>query len=156
VDLEPFVAAARTVARLSKQVEVAAAEAGLSLPQYRLLTYLSEGGAPASILAGRLRVSRPSITALVDGLVSRGLVERGPDPADRRRVQHRLTAAGRNVAAAADRALAERLSGLLEGLPSPDREEALAGLRHWTLALNRALEARLASEGRRGGARRAS
>lgn len=143
------------MARLSKTVEVAASDVGLSLPQYRLLTYLSEGGAPASMLAGRLRVSRPSITALVDGLVSRGLVERRPDPADRRRVQHLLTDAGREAAEAADNALAERLAGLLDGLPEPARAEALAGLAHWTVALNRALEARLAA-GEARGRRRAS
>jgi long-chain acyl-CoA synthetase len=54
-------------------------------------------------------VSRPSITALMDGLVNRGLVERHPDPEDGRRVTHHLTLDGRSALKRADRAVGERL-----------------------------------------------
>ena len=42
-------------------------------------------------------VSRPNVTKLVDGLERAGLVERTPHPTDRRRVQARLTDAGREL-----------------------------------------------------------
>jgi DNA-binding MarR family transcriptional regulator len=77
-------AAGRAAARLSKALEVALSEVGLSLPQYRLLVYLSGGPERATVLAGRLDVSPPSLTALVDGAVSRGLVERRASDDDRR------------------------------------------------------------------------
>ncbi len=82
---------------LARQVELALVEVDLSLPQYRILILLDEGKVAASALADRLAVSRPSVTAVVDGLVTRGLVERHHDPADRRRVGHDLTAEGRRL-----------------------------------------------------------
>ncbi len=93
---------ARVLARLSRIVENALGEDDLSLPQYRLLAFLSQGDAAASALADRLDVSRPSLTAIVDGLVKRGLVERRHGVDDRRRVDHVLTSEGKRVLRAAD------------------------------------------------------
>ena len=84
----------RVAAWLSKRVEVALAEVDLTLPQYRVLGILAEGSAAASGLADRLAVRRPSITALIDGLVARGLVDRRQEDTDRRRVALRLTDEG--------------------------------------------------------------
>ena len=75
-----LVAAARAAAKLARQVNIPLSEINLSLPQYRVLAFLDEGGAAPSDLAGRLSVSRPSITALMDGLLNRNLVERHSDP----------------------------------------------------------------------------
>jgi DNA-binding MarR family transcriptional regulator len=47
-----------------------------------------------SELAERLRIARRSATSLVDELVERGLVERLPDPVDRRAVTVAVTPAG--------------------------------------------------------------
>ena len=74
----------RTAAWLAKQVELALVSADLSLPQYRILGLLTEGSAVSSSLAERLAVRPPSITAVVDGLVSRSLVERRHAEDDRR------------------------------------------------------------------------
>lgn len=46
-------------------------------------------------LASRLRQTPANVTRIADGLVARGLVERTPCAADRRRVELRITAAGR-------------------------------------------------------------
>src|SRR3954466_9856193 len=94
--------AARAVARLAKQVEVALTPLDLSLPQYRVLALLGEGSTASSVLARRLAVSPPSVTAVVDGLVGRGLVEREADPEDRRRLTLLLTRDGSKLLAAAD------------------------------------------------------
>lgn len=79
---------------------------------------------------------------MVDGLESKGLVEREPDPADRRKNIVRLTAAGRAILRPARRAAdeaereflaplsgadADRLSGILRALIagwSPSRPTA--------------------------------
>lgn len=133
---EPTASGARTVARLARHVEVALAGCELSVPQYRLLSLLSEGSVNASTLAQRLVVSRPSVTALVDGLVARGMVERGTDPADCRHVTHLVTELGGQVLAEADRAAAARLRDLATHLVPDDFPDASAGLAAWGRALD--------------------
>ena len=102
-------AAARAAAKLARQVTIPLVDLDLSLPQYRVLAFLDEGGTNPSELADRLSVSRPSITALMEGLTERGWVERERDPDDGRRVVHHLNDAGRAVLAAADTAVGARL-----------------------------------------------
>jgi long-chain acyl-CoA synthetase len=126
----------RVAARLAKQVERALAELGLSVPQYRVLANLAEGPSAASALAERLIVSRPSVTAIADGLVERGLVERRATPADRRAVIHVLTDRGFEVLASADEAIERRLHGLAANLTDAERRRAFAGLQAWQKALD--------------------
>ena len=137
--------AGRAATRLARQVAVALGDLDLSPSQYRLLLFLSEGNAAASAVAGRLAVSRPSVTALADGLEKRGLLQRKSDPADRRKVAHELTEAGREALAAADAAVAERISVIAANLDEHQTDEAVDGLALWNEALNRhraALETR--------------
>jgi DNA-binding MarR family transcriptional regulator len=67
-------------------------------------------------VAGRLGVDRTTMVALIDGLQDKGLVERRPDPADRRRNVLALTRAGTSTMtgaiAASDAAEARFLSRL--------------------------------------------
>ena len=102
-------------------MEVALAGMDLTLPQYRVLGILAEGSAAASGLADRLAVRRPSITALVDGLVARGLVDRRQEDADRRRVALRLTDEGARILAEADRAVDDYLVSIAGHLPDRGR-----------------------------------
>lgn len=117
---------------LARQAEVALAEKDLSLPQYRVLALLAEGKALPSSLADSLNVRRPSITAVVDGLVSRGLVVRLPDEEDRRKVTHQITRAGRRLLATADRAIEERLALIAAAKgDEPTAATAFKGLSAW-------------------------
>ncbi|MGH9018590.1 MAG: MarR family winged helix-turn-helix transcriptional regulator [Acidimicrobiales bacterium] len=126
----------RTAAWLAKQVELALVAADLSLPQYRILGLLTEGSAVSSALAERLAVRPPSITAVVDGLVTRGLVERRPTADDRRRVAHVLTAKGEKLLATANEAVDSRLAGIAASLATPElTERALEGLTLWRQAM---------------------
>jgi DNA-binding MarR family transcriptional regulator len=77
-----------------------------------------------------------TVTSVVDGLCGRGLVARGTDPADRRRVVLSLTDEGRVQVAEGDRVVAARLGHLLDRLPADQAEGALRGLE----SLNRAME----------------
>ncbi|HEY8545468.1 MAG TPA: MarR family transcriptional regulator [Acidimicrobiales bacterium] len=135
-DPTPLDVATRAAGRLSKVVENALDEVGLSLPQYRLMVLLSDGSAVATALARRLTVSRPSITALADGLVDRGYVERLPDPLDRRRVTHTLTPGGHDALRTADVAIRGRLETVVAHLPSRQRRTAIEGLALWVQALD--------------------
>ena len=132
---------ARVVARLAKQVELALGEVDLSLAQYRLIGNLAEGPWQASELAERLIVSRPSVTALADGLVERGLIARMGADGDRRRVMHVLTDDGRKVLQAADEAIGRRLATFAELVSDPDRSRAYKGLDAWGKALDRRRDA---------------
>jgi long-chain acyl-CoA synthetase len=134
--IERWDTAGRAAARLSKQIELAAAEAELSLPQYRILGLLAEGSSAASALASRLAVGPPRVTPPVDGLVARTLVERRADEQDRRRVAHVLTPAGLGVLGAADRAVNKRLAEIASFFPDGDATGALEGLRRWNEALD--------------------
>ena len=131
------VAYGRVAARLARQVEVGLGQVDLSVPQYRILMFLDEGAAVASKLADHLAVSRPAITAVVDGLVARGLVERSPEDLDRRRVGHALTPAGRQLLREADRSVDDRLRAIAAHLGDETRaDEALRGLECWRQALD--------------------
>jgi long-chain acyl-CoA synthetase len=132
VSLEAADHAGRVIARLARHVEVALATVDLTLPQYRVLIHLGEGREAASGLADKLAVSRPSVTGVVDGLVARGLVEREHDTADRRRVGHELTDAGRLLLSAADAEVQRRMEEIAAHATAGD---PLAALDVWRDAL---------------------
>ena len=125
----------RVAAWLSKRVEVALAQVELTLPQYRVLGILAEGSAAASGLADRLAVRRPSITALIDGLVARGFVDRRQEDTDRRRVELRLTPEGVSTLARADIAVDEYLIAIAGHLPDKEEAMALRSLELWARAM---------------------
>ncbi|WP_431981687.1 MarR family winged helix-turn-helix transcriptional regulator [Streptomyces qinglanensis] len=72
------------VARYHEEYELAAAEHALTGAQARVLTLLSHRPTPMRQLARHLKCEPSNVTGIVDRLEARGLVERRPDPADRR------------------------------------------------------------------------
>jgi long-chain acyl-CoA synthetase len=138
-------AAVRAVARLGRVFEKRLADEGMSLPQFRVLAFLSEGEWAASKVAEWLAVSRPSLTALVDGLVEQGWVERREHPTDRRSVLHFLTEPGRVRLAEATDLLSEGLDALLEHLDDDERARAEDGLALLQTAMHRHYETMVTS-----------
>ena len=124
------------VAWLARRVESALSELDVSLPQYRVLILLELEPDGASVVADELAVTRPTVTAIIDGLVARGLVDRSPDATDRRRVRLRMTAEGRAILAKADAAAEGKLHELLGNLAtSAEKKSAINGLDSWHRAL---------------------
>jgi DNA-binding MarR family transcriptional regulator len=83
-----------------------------------------EAGEPIRLhdLAERLGVTAPTASRAVDGLVDHGLLERRPDPDDRRAVRISLTAEGRSqVAERKSRVLAAFLPAVAT-MPAADQE----------------------------------
>lgn len=80
------------------------AELDVDLTTYDALLHVYEAG-PDGIrmtdLSGRLVVSKSGVTALVDRLEGRGLLERVPDPKDRRAIRVAITEEGTRVFRAA-------------------------------------------------------
>ncbi|MEU5240292.1 MarR family winged helix-turn-helix transcriptional regulator [Streptomyces lydicus] len=88
------------VVRYHEEYEHAAAEHSLTGAQARVLTLLSVEPLPMRKVAERLKCEPSNITGIVDRLEARGLVERRPDPADRRVKLAAPTAEGARTAEA--------------------------------------------------------
>jgi long-chain acyl-CoA synthetase len=125
----------RVIAWMSKRVEFALSPIDLTLPQYRVLVVLAEGSAAASGLADRLAVRPSSITAVIDGLVAKGFVDRKHEEGDRRRIALRLTDEGAAALAEANVAVDAYLASIAAHLPEEDAVTVLRSLELWGQAL---------------------
>jgi DNA-binding MarR family transcriptional regulator len=106
---------------------------GVSFGEYEVLAALVRSGAPYRLspgrLAGAMVLSSGATTNRIDKLEEAGLVERMPDPDDRRGIMVVLTDKGRTVV---DEALVAHLANeerLLGGLSATDRRQLTTLLR---------------------------
>lgn len=113
LDSSPMHLAARLVrvgVLLERRLAAGLAVHGLTVGEFDLLATLRRHGAeplPPRRLIEQLLLSSGAMTNRIDRLEARGLVERLPDPADRRGVLVRLTPKGRRVI---DPAVADRFA----------------------------------------------
>jgi DNA-binding MarR family transcriptional regulator len=133
--------ATRALALAARSLERAAGAVDLTLAQYRVLALIAAGDERSSLLADRLAVAKPTITAVVDGLVERGLIERGTVQGDRRSIRLSLTKPGVNALRAAEREMAGALEAIFGYTRS--REELLVALGDLDDALAARSQARL-------------
>src|SRR5262249_28134587 len=97
------------VDRLKQDIREVADEVGLSIAQLDVLRRLRyQGPSPMRRLAEQMHCEASNLTGLVDRLESRALVERRPDPADRRVRLLALTQAGEAVSQQTWEAVARR------------------------------------------------
>ena len=123
LDLAPMEVLSR-VSRLSHHLDRARRAAftdhGVESWEFDVLAALRRAGTPYELSPGRLiketLVTSGTMTNRVDRLVARGLVERLPDPHDRRGVLVRLTDEGRARVDGALASLLDRERELLAGL----------------------------------------
>ena len=105
--------------RFARLVEILGGDtaAAKAMGQQRdLLTAVaaSDGGTLNQV-ASRVKRGAPAVSRAIDALVRSGLIDRQPDPDNRRRLQLRLTDAGReqlNRPSAADQSLEGRIAKL--------------------------------------------
>jgi len=134
LDVSPMQVLSR-VTRLARHLDLARRQAfaahGLETWEFDVLSALRRAGGPYELSPGRLlretMVTSGTMTNRVDRLLAKGLVERLPDPADRRGVLVRLTATGRQRVDAALEGLLKHERVLLADLTAADRT-ALADL----------------------------
>ncbi|AUH42608.1 MarR family winged helix-turn-helix transcriptional regulator [Streptomyces sp. CMB-StM0423] len=134
LDVEPLEVLSR-VSRLARHLDrarrLAFAEHGLEGWEFDVLTALRRAGEPYQLSPGQLLtqtlVTSGTMTNRIDRLAKKDLVERLPDPTDRRGVLVRLTAEGRERADAALAALLKQERAILAELP-PERRRELADL----------------------------
>ncbi|MFD7510484.1 MarR family winged helix-turn-helix transcriptional regulator [Streptomyces sp. NPDC059853] len=139
LDVEPLEVLSR-VSRLARHLDRARrqafAEHELETWEFDVLTALRRAGTPYQLSPGALLtqtlVTSGTMTNRIDRLAKRGLVERLPDPSDRRGVLVRLTPAGRQHADAALAGLLDQERAILDGLSTPERQNLATLLRTLT------------------------
>jgi DNA-binding MarR family transcriptional regulator len=125
------------IGRLARHLDLARRQAfaahAIESWEFDVLAALRRAGGDYQLSPGRLLretlVTSGTMTNRVDRLAARGLVERLPDPHDRRGVLVRLTAQGRSTVDGAFEALLEAERQLLADLPAQDRTRLAALLR---------------------------
>jgi MarR family 2-MHQ and catechol resistance regulon transcriptional repressor len=106
------------------------ASLGLGFSDFAVMEYLlHKGPSPVNIIGAKIRLSSGSITAAIDRLERKGMVERRDDPADRRaRIVH-LTAEGRKVIECAFADHEAAMERATSGLTPEERTLAIGLLR---------------------------
>jgi MarR family transcriptional regulator, transcriptional regulator for hemolysin len=90
---------------------------------YQTLCEVARGQQPSQLaLANRLGIDRTVMTYLIDDLVAAGLVERRPNPVDRRQRQIVATAQGQAALAALCHQVVEAENAILGALDAQERE----------------------------------
>ena len=121
----------RLLTRAQKLLRAAADEAmsahGVRIGQNLVLEVLWEhDGLSPGELAGRLQVATPTVVNTATRMVKDGLIERRPDPVDRRLVRLNLTEKGRSAQAPIEEARGRLAAHALATL-TPQERETLAG-----------------------------
>ncbi len=106
--------------RVRDGLQEAHADLGLPPVQAQALSTLGEP-VPMRELANRLACDASNVTGIVDGLERRGLVERRPDPRDRRVKQLVLTPEGERMRDTLN-ARVDRVAAKVFDLPEADRK----------------------------------
>jgi len=129
--LEVLSRVSRLARHLDRARRAAFAEHGLEPWEFDVLTALRRAGAPYQLSPGQLLtqtlVTSGTMTNRIDRLAGKGLVQRLPDPADRRGVLVRLTPAGQDRADEALAGLLDHERQILSEL-SPAQRDDLARL----------------------------
>ena len=114
----------QTARHASRLVSEGFTTAGARGYHYRLLAALEEfGPASQAALGRRVGIDRSDVVATVNQLAEGGLVERAPDPEDRRRNVVTITPAGGEQLRRLDGVLAGIQDELLAPLSTHEREE---------------------------------
>lgn len=100
----------------------------MTLPQFRVMSLIAFSPERANRLAERAAVSRPSLTGLLDGLESRGWVQRVTVEGDRRGVSLEVTRSGAAALKQAERAMSAELGDVLRSTDPASRAAVIEGL----------------------------
>ena len=125
------------MARLSKHLDRAIqgvfSDFGLRQGEFDVLATLRRSGQPYQLspteLFNTMMVSSGTMTHRIDRLEQAGLVERIPDPSDRRGTLIHLTTKGFDLIEVAVAAHVDNMHRILEPLAAPDREVLMGLLR---------------------------
>jgi DNA-binding MarR family transcriptional regulator len=137
-DSERVVGELLTASRLLVAIaarSLAAVEESLTLPQYRMLVVL-DGQGPSSLarMAELLDVNPSTALRMVERLSAAGMVEKIPNPKNRREVLLRLTPSGWQVVRQVTENRRVQIAGIVQALDPQSREDLITALRKFTEA----------------------
>jgi DNA-binding MarR family transcriptional regulator len=123
---------------MRRAIALVEGEERLLFSQLRCLQILaqSEGPAYAAQLARTLLVTPPTMTRTLDALVERGLVERQPEPANRRQIALVITPEGQALVDRYEAVIAAHLHTLVAPLSGDQQERLLLALQDLGALLN--------------------
>lgn len=137
---DEVVTAVLTASRLLVAVSarsLASVEETLTLPQFRMLVVLdSRGPMNISRLGEHLDVIPSTAMRMVDRLAAAGMLERDPNPADRREIMINLTGAGHRVVHEATERRRAEIAHIVAAMPATERTGLIKSLRAFTQAGN--------------------
>lgn len=141
--IEAVVLATRVLVAVTAQ-SIVSVEDQVTLPQFRVLVMIaSRGPLNLTSVAQGLDVHASNATRLCDKLVQAGLIQRSEDPADRRNIVLRLTAAGyQRVQEVTDQRRAA-IAEILANMPAELRDDLVAVLRGFAQAAGEIPEKRV-------------
>jgi DNA-binding MarR family transcriptional regulator len=95
----------------------------LTVPQFRTLAFVNRNqGSPLCNVADHMGLTPPSASALVDGLIKRGMMTREDQPDNRRRVRLVVTSRGRAILETSRRGTMAYLAEKLSNVSADNRE----------------------------------
>ncbi len=115
---------------LMRRFEAESMWCDVSLHEYDVLYTLSKCDTPQRLgeLGRHVLLSQPGLSRLVERLVERGLVAKGPDPADARAALLSLTDGGHEIQRRVGRAHARSVADAMSSRLTPTQMSTLAGL----------------------------
>jgi DNA-binding MarR family transcriptional regulator len=113
---------------------------GMTVAQAATVEALVDGGLRLGELGRRLGIAPSTLSRNLDRLVERGLVDRAPDPDDRRALRAELTAEGRRAAVSVRSQEIEFTRNILEKLPKDSARTTVAGIEDLLAAIRSATE----------------
>jgi DNA-binding MarR family transcriptional regulator len=126
----PGLALNKVAAALSNQFAAALKPIGIRPSQYGVLRAVAaKPGVSQQHIGETIGLAPSWIMSIIDELEGSELVERRPDPADRRKHQVHLTPSGRTILARANAVAQELDAALLSSIQGADRGGFLRGLR---------------------------
>lgn len=95
----------------------------LTVPQFRALAFINHNkGSSLCEVSVHMGLTSPSASALVDGLIERGMMTREEHPDDRRRVRLDVTSRGRTILETSTIGTMAYLAKKLNNVSADDRE----------------------------------
>jgi DNA-binding MarR family transcriptional regulator len=138
--------AVRALARASRVLERASSE--LSLAHYRVLSAIDSGDKRGSLIAARLAVGKPTVSAAVEALCQRGLLVRSGVEGDQRVAALGLTTEGRALLDRVEAEMVTRIDDLCAR--TPDGAQLMESLVWLGDAIDEVVAERWAQSGRGG------
>jgi len=132
-----LVALRRIMRATDQQAKKLARETGLTLPQFMILQTLNEAdNATIGTIAQQINLTQATVTTIIDRMQARGWVTRHRNTTDLRKVNVRMTEAGRALLERGPSTLQDRFGERFASLPEWERHAIVAVLQRVALLMD--------------------